>query len=51
MKSSLAVDKNFGDNWIATIEASYSKDINAVYFSNLNLNETNGYALSGAGTG
>ena len=47
-KSSLAVDKNLGDDWIATIEASYSKDINAVYFSNLNLNEQNAFPLAGA---
>ena len=50
IKSSLAVDKKFGNDWVATIEASYSKDINAVYFSNLNLNQSNGYALSGADT-
>jgi len=48
IKTGMAVDKNLGDSWIATFEASYSKDINAVYFSNLNLNESNGYALSGA---
>ncbi len=50
LKMSLAADKNLGDNWIATLEGSYSKDINAVYFSNLNLNESNGYNLSGADT-
>jgi len=48
MKTSLAVDKKLGDDWIATVEASYSKDINAVYFSNLNLNETNAFQLAGA---
>jgi outer membrane receptor for ferrienterochelin and colicin len=48
IKTGLAVDKKLGDDWIFTAEASYSKDINAVYFSNLNLNEANGYALSGA---
>ena len=48
LKASAAADKKLPDNWIVTIEASYSKDINAVYFSNLNLNETNAYALSGA---
>ena len=48
IKTSLAVDKKLGDDWVATIEGSYSKDINAVYFSNLNLNESNGYNLSGA---
>jgi len=48
LKMSLAADKTFGSDWIATIEASFSKDINAVYFSNLNLNESNGFALAGA---
>ena len=48
IKTSLAVDKKLADDWIATIEASYSKDVNAVYFSNINLNESNGFALSGA---
>jgi Carboxypeptidase regulatory-like domain len=47
MKTSLAVDKKVED-WIFTAEASYSKDINAVYFSNVNLNESNGFALAGA---
>jgi carboxypeptidase family protein len=48
IKTSLAVDKKIGDDWIATLEGSYSKDINSVYFSNLNLKETNGFALAGA---
>jgi hypothetical protein len=48
LKAGLALDKKLGDDWIVTIEGSYSKDINAVYFSNVNLNESNGYALSGA---
>ncbi len=47
-KSSLALDKKVVDDWILTLEGSYSKDINAVYFSNLNLNESNGFALAGA---
>jgi hypothetical protein len=47
MKMNLALDKKFANDWILTLEASYSKDINAVYFSNLNLNEENGFALAG----
>ena len=47
LKSSLAVDKKFGGDWIVTLEGSYSKDINAVYYSNLNLNESNAFALGG----
>lgn len=48
MKTSLGIDKKVADNWVFTAEASYSKDINAVYFSNLNLNETNAFQLAGA---
>ena len=48
LKTSLAIDKKLANDWIVTVEASYSKDINAVYFSNVNLNESNGFALAGA---
>jgi hypothetical protein len=48
LKSSLAVDKKLGDSWVVTLEGSYTKDINAVYYSNLNLNESNAFALAGA---
>jgi len=48
LKASFAVDKKFANDFIATIEGTYSKDINAVYYQNLNLNESNAYALSGA---
>ncbi len=47
LKTSIAIDKKIADNWIVTLEASYSKDINAVYFSNVNLNESNAFALGG----
>ena len=47
IKTNLAIDKKFAGDWIVTVEGSYSKDINAVYFSNLNLNESNGFDLSG----
>jgi hypothetical protein len=49
LKSSVAVDKKLKGDWIFTVEGSYSKDINAVYFQNINLNETNGYALANGG--
>ncbi|MVT07657.1 TonB-dependent receptor [Chitinophaga sp. ysch24] len=45
IKSGLAVDKKV-DDWVFTVEGSYSKDVNAVYYSNINLNETNAYALT-----
>ena len=48
LKTGLAIDKKLATTGSLTFEGSYSKDINAVYFSNLNLNETNGFALSGA---
>lgn len=47
MKSSLAVDKKFANDWTVTVEGTYSKDIDAVYYSNLNLNESSGYFLGG----
>jgi len=48
LKTNLAFDKKLGDNWSITLEGSYSKDINSVYYSNLNLKETNAFALAGA---
>ncbi len=48
LKGSLAVDKKISD-WVFTVEGTYTKDINAVYFSNINLNESNGYALNNGG--
>ena len=47
-KSTLGIDKKFKDGTIVTLEGSYNKDVNAVYYANLNLNETNGFALGGA---
>jgi len=49
IKSSVAIDQKVGDGWVFTAEASYSKDIDAVYFSNLNLNESNGFAITNGG--
>ncbi len=46
-KSSLAVDKKLDGGWLVGAEYNYTKDINAVYYSNINLNETNGFALGG----
>ncbi|SHN43123.1 carboxypeptidase regulatory-like domain-containing protein [Chitinophaga sp. CF418] len=46
LKTSLAVDKKLPGDWVFTVEGTYSKDINAVYYQNINLNETNGYALT-----
>ncbi|MCK9639628.1 MAG: TonB-dependent receptor [Prolixibacteraceae bacterium] len=46
-KSSLAIDKKLEGGWLVGAEYNYTKDINAVYYSNINLNETNGFALGG----
>ena len=48
LKTNLAIDKKFENDWIVTAEASYSKDINGVYYSNLNLNETHAFSMAGA---
>ncbi len=48
LKMGLAIDKKFGNDWIVTLEGTYTKDINAVYYSNVNLNESNAFALAGA---
>ncbi len=47
LKTSLAIDKKLKNDWILTLEGTYTKDINAVYYSNVNLNETNAFALGG----
>jgi len=46
LKSSIAVDQKLPWNLVATLEYSYSKDINAVNFENVNL-PTAGTALAG----
>lgn len=46
LKASIAVDQKLPANIVATVEYSYSKDINAVNFENVNLPST-GTALAG----
>lgn len=46
LKASIAVDQKLPAGIVATVEYSYSKDINAVNFENVNL-PTNGTALAG----
>ncbi len=48
LKASVAVDKKLKGDYIVTLEGTYSKDIHAVYYQNINLNETNAFALGGA---
>jgi Carboxypeptidase regulatory-like domain len=47
LKSSLAIDQKVLTNWIVTLEFTYSKDVNAAFFQNVNL-PSNGTALVGA---
>lgn len=46
LRTSLGLDKRFTGDWIITGEFTYSKDINATYMSNVNLNEANGFAIA-----
>lgn len=46
-KSSLAIDKRLEGGWVVGAEYNYTQDLNAVYYSNVNLNESNGFALGG----
>jgi len=46
LRTSVGLDKKLGDDWVITGEFTYSKDINAAYMSNVNLNESNGFAIS-----
>jgi hypothetical protein len=49
LKTSLAMDKRFAQNWIFTLEAAYNRDVNAVNYANVNLNESAGFALTNGG--
>jgi len=40
-KSNIAIDKKFGNGWIATIEILYNKDLNAIYHANVALPNDN----------
>ncbi len=48
LKTSIAIDKKFKHDWVLTLEGTHTSDINAVYYANVNLNETNAFALGGA---
>ncbi|MDE1193516.1 MAG: carboxypeptidase regulatory-like domain-containing protein [Arachidicoccus sp.] len=49
LKTNIALDKKFTGDWVVTGEFSYTKDINASYMYNANLNETNGFAITNGG--
>lgn len=46
-KASLGIDQKLGNNYTLTVEGNFTKDINAVYFQNINLPYT-GAILAGA---
>jgi Carboxypeptidase regulatory-like domain/TonB-dependent Receptor Plug Domain len=46
-KVSFGIDQKLPNNWTLTLEGTYNKDINAVYFQNINLPYA-GVALNGA---
>jgi hypothetical protein len=48
-KSNIAADYKFGDGWIATIEVLYGKDVNAIYHTNIGLNNPGAYVNEGGG--
>ena len=46
LRTSIGIDKKFSGEWVITGEFTYSKDINATYMANQNLNEENGFEVS-----
>ncbi|MDP4151032.1 MAG: TonB-dependent receptor [Bacteroidota bacterium] len=46
LRTSIGLDRKLGDQWVITGEFTYSKDINATYMSNINLNEQNAFAIA-----
>jgi hypothetical protein len=52
-KTNIAVDKKFGNGWIATAEVLYNKDINNIYHANVALpddSSADAFKMSGADT-
>jgi hypothetical protein len=47
MKASIGIDQKLPKNWTLSIEGNYTKDVNAVYFQNINLPYA-GSAFAGA---
>lgn len=42
-KTNVALDYTFGNGWIATVEMLYNKDVNAIYHTNIGLNDPIAY--------
>jgi hypothetical protein len=49
LRSNIGIDKKLPDNWVISGEFTYSKDINATYMANANLNESNAFAINNGG--
>ena len=49
LRTSIGIDKKLEDNWVITGEFTYSKDINATYMANENLNESNAQPINNGG--
>jgi hypothetical protein len=49
LKTGVAVDKRLKNNLLFTLEGTYTKDINAVYYSNINLNQNTAQSIVLAG--
>ena len=49
LRTNIGIDKRLPDGWVITGEFTYSKDINATYMSNVNLNESNAFAINNGG--
>ena len=49
LKTNLALDQKLPDNWIITLEAIYTKNINSAFFQNINLPDA-GTQLAGPGS-
>jgi hypothetical protein len=49
LKASLAVDQKLPDNFVVTLEGTIAKDVNAVYFQNVNLPNPTSYIVDGNG--
>jgi hypothetical protein len=46
LRTSVGLDKKLPGDWVITGEFTYSKDINAPYMANVNLKETNAFAIT-----
>jgi hypothetical protein len=44
-RSNLALDKDLGNGFVATVEGMYTRDLNAVYFQNVNLPQSQRQAV------